>query len=325
MTIGQIIKKIPLFKECGQYNILLWQCPSFLFFILGALNIAAMLSTYFISTKFTEEPEITALITVLVSLVIFIIGTVVVQGFDKLLQANKMKTEFIRIASHQLRTPLSSLRWANDLLMEGGIGKPTEEQAEYLEIIRDSNKRMLKLINDLLDVTKIEMGNLGMDLKSVDLKEIIQEVIKGLGPLLKATNVGLNLKIEENLPLALSDPEKIRMVFSNLIDNSIKYSPGKSSIDVAAKTEKDYILVSVKDQGVGIPKAQQKNIFQKFFRSDNVMKHETVGSGLGLFIVKAIIESNHGSIWFESEENKGTVFYFKIPIADKFKTVNKSS
>lgn len=166
MTIEQAIKKIPLFKECGQFNISLWQCPSFLFLILGVINISAMISTYFISTKFTEEPEITALITILVSLIIFIIGAVIVQGFDKLLEANKMKTEFIRIASHQLRTPLSSLRWANDLLMEGGIGKPTEEQVEYLEIIRESNQRMLKLINDLLDVTKIEMGNLVMDFET---------------------------------------------------------------------------------------------------------------------------------------------------------------
>lgn len=112
-------------------------------------------------------------------------------------------------------------------------------------------------------------------------------------------------------------PEKIRMVLANLIDNSIKYSRGRGSVDVIIKKEGDYILTSVKDEGVGIPKAQQKNIFQKFFRSDNVMKHETVGSGLGLFIVKAIIDSNQGSIWFSSEENKGTTFYFKIPVVNK--------
>jgi signal transduction histidine kinase len=315
MNGGEIIGKYLFFRECKEYNISLWQCPSFLFFVLGLLNIAAMLSTYMISTRFTEEPQITALLTILVSLIIFIIGSVIVQGFDKLLQANKMKTEFIRIASHQLRTPLSSLRWANDLLMQGGIVKPTHEQAEYLAIIKDSNQRMLKLINDLLDVTKIEMGNLPLELKPVDIKKIVQDVFADLGIMARAKNVTLNSNIPDNLPPALSDWEKCKMVFSNLIDNSIKYSKGKGTINIFAQQAGDFIQVSVSDQGVGIPRAQQKNIFQKFFRSDNAMKHETVGTGLGLFIVKAIVEANKGQIWFESEEDKGTTFHFKLPIA----------
>ncbi len=314
MNGTKIIGKIPFFKECDQYNISLWQCPSFLFFILGLLIIGAMISTYLISTRLTEEPEITALITILVSLIIFIIGTVIVQGFDKLLQANKMKTEFIRIASHQLRTPLSSLRWANDLLMHG-IVKPTQEQTEYLEIIKYSNQRMLKLINDLLDVTKIEMGNLPMELKQVDIKNIAEEAVSDLSPLAKANNVVLNLKIEDGLPLVLSDQEKCKMVFVNLIDNAIKYSNGRGNVNIAVEQRDDFIRVSVQDEGVGIPKAQQKNIFQKFFRSDNVMKHQTVGTGLGLFIIKAIIDANKGKIWFDSEEDEGTTFYFEIPIA----------
>jgi signal transduction histidine kinase len=309
------IKKFLLFGECRENSISLWQCPSFLFFILGLVNIGAMISTYFISTRLTDEPEITALITILVSLFIFIIGSVIVQGFDKLLQANKMKTEFIRIASHQLRTPLSSLRWANDLLMQGGITKPTREQSEYLEIIKESNLRMLKLINDLLDVTKIEMGNLPMELEPVDIKKIAEEVVAGLSPMAKAKNVSLNLKIEDALASVLSDPEKCKMIFTNLIDNSVKYSKGRGNVDVSARQSGDFIDVSVSDQGVGIPRAQQKNIFQKFFRSDNAMKHETVGTGLGLFIVKAIVDANKGQIWFESEEDKGSTFYFKIPIA----------
>jgi len=315
MKIEESIKKILLFRDCGQYNISLWQCPSFLFFILGVFNIGAMLTTYYISTRLTDEPEVTALITIFISLIIFIIGTTIVQGFEKLLQANKMKTEFIRIASHQLRTPLSSLRWANDLLMEGDIGKPTEEQVEYLEIIKDSNLRMLRLINDLLDVTKIEMGNLTIDLKPLNIKQTAEEVIKALEPLAKANNVVVKLQAEENLPPVLSDPEKCKMVFSNLIDNAIKYSKGRGEVNVGLEKKDSFIQVFIKDQGVGIPKAQQRNIFQKFFRSDNVMKHQTVGSGLGLFIVKAILDANHGGIWFTSEEDKGTAFYFKLPIA----------
>ncbi|MFH0852271.1 MAG: HAMP domain-containing sensor histidine kinase [bacterium] len=315
MPFVRFLKKY-IFRECERYNIGLWESPSFLFFVIGLMNVIAMFGTYIISSRLTDEPEITALITIIVSVIIFIIGATIVQGFDRLLEASKMKTEFIRIASHQLRTPLSSLRWANDLLMSGGsIGKPTEEQVEYLGIIKESNQRMLKLINDLLDVTKIEMGNMAIETKPVNLKEVAEAAVKDLSSLAKANNINLVLKAEENLPPALSDIEKSKMVFSNLIDNAIKYSKGRGEVAVSMAKNGNCIQVSVRDEGVGIPKAQQKNIFQKFFRSDNVMKHQTVGSGLGLFIVKAIIDAHKGSIWFESEENKGSVFHFKIPIA----------
>ncbi len=315
MGIKKICSHLPFFRECFEYNLSLWQCPSFLFFILGLVNIVAMVGTYFVSNYFTDTPEITALITILVALIIFIIGATVVHGFDRLLETNKMKTEFIRIASHQLRTPLSSLRWANDLLMNGGITKPNEEQMEYLEIIKEGNQRMLKLINDLLDVTKIEMGNLTIAFKPVDLKSIAEQTVKDLAPLAKANNVGIKFSAEENLPFVLSDPEKCQMVFSNLIENAVKYSKGRGEVEISMRREGDSILTDIKDQGVGIPKTQQKNIFQKFFRSDNVMKHQTVGSGLGLFIVKAIVDANKGKIWFKSEENIGSTFYFKLPIA----------
>jgi len=311
------LKKLPFFKECFQYSVPLFQCPSFLFLILGILNIAAMLSTYFIATRFSDEPEVSALITISVSLVIFVIGSVVVNSFDKLAQANKMKTEFVRIASHQLRSPLTSLRWAVDQLMEGVVGRPTEEQIEYLKIISESNQRMLKLINDLLDVSKIEMGSFMFKFEPVDLEKVAKEVIEGLAPFAKANNILLNLVFDPQLPPVHSDQERIRMVFSNLIDNAIKYNLGKGQVDVGAKLKDKNIQVFVKDNGVGIPKEQQKNIFQKFFRSDNAMKHQTIGTGLGLFIVKAIVEANKGKIWFESEENKGTTFLFEIPIAKK--------
>lgn len=305
-----------VFKECRQYNISLWQCPSFLFFVLGMVNIGAMISTYFISNYFTEEPEMTALLTIIVSAAILVIGSAIVHGFDRLLEANKMKTEFIRIASHQLRTPLSALRWANDLLMGGvTVTKPTAEQEEYLEIIKNSNQRMLKLVNDLLDVTKIEMGNLKIVLKPLDLKKIIEDVALELFPLAKASNLSLKFNIHESLPLVFSDADKIRMVVLNLIDNAIKYTKGGGTVSVTAEGKGSFVEVAIKDTGVGIPKDQRKNIFQKFFRSDNAMKHQTVGSGLGLFIVKAIIDSNQGRIWFESEEDKGSSFYFRIPTA----------
>jgi signal transduction histidine kinase len=303
-----------IFKECVQYNISLWQCPSFLFLILGLFNVAAMISTYFVSNFYTDQPEITALLTIAVSLIILVIGSTVVRGFDRLLETNKMKTEFIRIASHQLRTPLSSLRWSLDILMKSD-NQPSEEQLEYLNIIKESNVRMLKLINDLLDCTKIEMGNWPLSTKPLDLKIAVKEVASELAPLARASNVEVVLKLEDELPPVFSDPDKLKIVITNLLDNAIKYTLGGGMVEVKAEKKGFFIQVSIKDAGVGIPADQQKNIFQKFFRSDNAIRHQTVGTGLGLFIVKAIVEANKGQIWFESKEGSGSTFYFKIPIA----------
>lgn len=310
----KINKKLTFFKECSQYNISLWQCPSFLFFILGGLNIAAMISTYFISNFYTDEPEVTALLTIIVSAVLLVIGSTIVRGFDRLLETNKMKTEFIRIASHQLRTPLSSLRWSLDLLMRRD-SNPSEEQMEYLNIIKESNVRMLKLINDLLDVTKIEMGNIGLNIKPLDAGLLLSTVLKELEPLAKASNIHLESDLSGELPPIFADIDKIKIAFSNVIENAIKYTSGGGKVVVNAARNGDFIEISVKDNGVGIPANQQKNIFQKFFRSDNAIKHQTVGSGLGLFIVKAIMDAHHGRIWFKSEEGKGSTFYLRIPIA----------
>ncbi|MDD5589986.1 MAG: HAMP domain-containing sensor histidine kinase [Candidatus Portnoybacteria bacterium] len=312
----QTKKGFGLFKECRQYNISLWQCPSFLFFILGALNIGAMVSTYFISTYYTDEPEITALLTIIVSLLILIIGTTVVQGFDRLLETSRMKTEFVRIVSHQLRTPLSSLRWSLDVLMRED-SNASEEQMEYLNIIKENNARMLKLINDLLDVTRIEMGSMGLEIKPSDLKKIIAEVVHELAPLAKASNILFENGYEKDLPPVFVDPEKIKIAITNLVENAVKYTLGGGKVKICAEKENKNILISVSDNGVGIPFYQQKNIFNKFFRSDNVIRHQTVGTGLGLFIVKAIVEAHRGRVWFKSQEGKGSTFYFRIPIDNK--------
>jgi signal transduction histidine kinase len=298
MKTNQLLEKLHLFRDCREYNLGLWECPGFIFLIIGLVNIAAMVSTYFIANRYTEEPEFVAIIVIIVTAVIFIIGHTITQGFDKLAQANKMKTEFVSIASHQLRTPLSAMRWTLNLLNDSKPANPAELQASYLALIKESNDRMIRLVNDLLDVSRIEMGKI---------------IIAGFQPLATASNIEITLEANETLPNALVDPEKISLVIQNLIDNALKYTKGKGSINISAQDDGSNVRVAVKDSGVGIPVSQQKHIFQKFFRSDNAMKHQTVGTGLGLFIAKAIVEESNGKIWFESKEGQGTTFYFTLP------------
>ena len=130
----------------------------------------------------------------------------------------------------------------------------------------------------------------------------------------QANNVSLRLESPEVLPQAYVDPDKIFLVFQNLIDNAIKYIKGQGEVKVILREENNFIKVAISDTGVGIPQSQQKYIFKKFFRSDNIMKYQTIGTGLGLFIAKAAIKQNNGQIWFESKEGKRTTFYFTLPI-----------
>jgi len=317
MKTVNLFAKLHIFKDCSEYNLGLWECPGFIFLVLGLVNAIAMISTYFIANRFTDQPEFVALIVIIVTAIIFVISHTVTQGFDRLAQANKMKTEFVSIASHQLRTPLSAVRWTLNLISDTphpGSGVQPPIPTNYLELIKESNERMIKLVNDLLDVSRIEMGKIIIRPLQVNLYILIQKIIANFTPLARASNIDISLEAQETLPNVFADPEKISLVIQNLIDNAVKYIKGRGSIKISVQPINNSVRVSVKDTGVGIPANQQKHIFQKFFRSDNIMKHQTVGTGLGLFIAKAVIEENGGKIWFESKEGQGTTFYFTLPI-----------
>lgn len=291
----------------------LWQCPSFVFFVIGVVNMIIMAGTYLLANHYMP-PEYVAFIVVGVTIFIFIIGHFITEGFSKLAQANKMKTEFVSIASHQLRTPLAGVRWSLNLLESGHLGGFSEEQKKYLILVKEGNERMIRLVNDLLDVSRIEMGRVLLVPRQTNLYILVEKTIKNFAPLCQASNTQIILDADDTLPNVYSDPDKLYMVIQNLIDNAIKYSKGKGEVKITMKREGGFIETSVKDSGVGIPIKQQKFIFQKFFRSDNIMKYQTAGTGLGLFIAKSIIEQSKGEIWFESEEGEGTTFYFTLPI-----------
>ena len=307
-----MLQKLNLFKECTDYNLSIWQCPSFIFFILGVVNIMTMLGTYLIANRYTDQPEITALIVIVVSVIIFILSHAVTDGFDKLAQANKMKTEFVSIASHQLRTPLSSMRWSLNLIKDGKCSQA--DNAAFIGLIQEETDRMIRLGNDLLDVSRIEMGKNTFIPRQTNIYVLVQKIVNNSSLYAQANNITLQLEAPATLPNVYTDPDKISLVIQNLMDNAIKYTKGKGEVKISLAEEKKFIKMTIRDTGVGIPKNQQKHIFQKFFRSDNIMKHQTIGTGLGLFIAKAVIEQSNGRVWFESEEGKGTTFYFTLPI-----------
>ena len=247
------------------------------------------------------------------------IGTLVIlRNITREKTVERLKTEFVSISAHQLRTPLSAVKWTLKMILDGDLGKISEEQHEFLLKTYKSNERMIRLVNDLLNVTRIEEGRFLYNVKSQNIIKIAQEVINSCSVLAKRKKIALKFQEPKSkIPKVKIDTEKINIVIQNLIDNAIRYTKNNGKINISVKYLKDQknILVSVKDTGIGIPKNQEKRIFKRFFRGVEAIKMETMGTGLGLFIAKNIVEAHGGKIWFESVENKGTTFYFTIPIA----------
>lgn len=227
----------------------------------------------------------------------------------------RMKTEFVSIAAHQLRTPLSAIKWTLRMLLDGDLGKITEEQGDFIKKTYGSNERMITLINALLNVTRIEEGRFLYKPIPTQIQNIIQFIINSYKEQIKKKKIALTFKkSKKELPQVVVDVEKIKLAIQNLLDNSIKYTPAGGKITISISSNKKKIEISIKDTGIGVPKDQQKRVFTRFFRAANAIKIESEGTGLGLFIAKNIINAHKGEIWFKSEENKGSTFYFTLPL-----------
>jgi len=320
MFLKKILKVFDITADCRRYGLGFWQCPNSLFLIMGGIIIIAMILTYWIGIQFVE-PEVIIGIVSSVTIVLLIIGHSLVGSFARIAEASKMKSEFVSIVSHQLRTPLSALKWSTNLLSGKRIGELNKKQEEYMNIINDSITKMIELVNDLLNVNRIEQGRLAMQMESFSIEDLIQNTIKGLQILAKMKNIKLVFKNHKNLPKVFADKKKIGMVIQNLIDNAIKYSKKQDGlVEVSAninKQDSKMIKIIVKDNGIGIPQIVQKRIFSKFFRGDNLVKQKVEGTGLGLFIAKGVVIICGGQIGFKSKENQGSTFWFTLPINSK--------
>lgn len=239
----------------------------------------------------------------------------IVQDITVRKEIDKAKTEFVSLASHQLRTPLSAINWYAEMLLSGDAGELAPEQRGYVEEIYGGSTRMVDLINALLNVSRIELGTFSVETQMTDIVKLLRSVLDETKPLSDAKRLGMVHEFT-NDPLELKvDPKLLRMIFQNFISNAIKYTPEEGTVTVRLYIEDEECVFAVTDTGIGIPEAQQDHIFQKLFRADNAKAGDTEGTGLGLYIVKKVIDHSGGRTWFESEQDKGATFYATIPLS----------
>jgi len=314
-----IIKRLNVIAECRAAHLSLWSCPPFLFVIMGLVNVVAMIASYLLASRYVEEPELAALVVIVVAFLIFIIGNSIIQGFSKMAEASRIKTEFIAIVSHQLRSPLSVFKWTigamnSKLPREKTPSAINGSIREYLQTLGENSERMIQLVNMLLEVSRIEGGRLVLRREPVRLDAIIEGIVRSFANYARASNVTIEYSSPRELPPVRGDRERIKMVVENLIDNAVRYSRGGSGHVVVTTTlTGDSIELKVQDSGMGIAEDDKRFVFQKFFRSKEASRRESSGSGLGLYIVSSIVKNLGGKAGFKSEEGRGSTFWIRLP------------
>lgn len=231
---------------------------------------------------------------------------------QELERLNKIKSEFVSTVSHELRTPLTSIHGYSSLMLSGDTGPVTEEQKEFLGIVSGETQRLTRLINDLLDISKIESRRMKLVFDNFNLFQFMEEYKREIKNLVSQKNIALLVEVPKNISDIKADADKIRQILNNLIGNAIKFSGKGMAIGVKVKELKDHIQIDVSDHGPGISKKDSNHIFEKFYRVDNSMTRATGGTGLGLAITKHLVEAHRGKIWLRSKVGKGTTFSFTL-------------
>lgn len=237
---------------------------------------------------------------------------------------SRLKDEFVSLAAHQLRTPPSIVSWYTETLLTGDLGPINEKQKEYLDEIYNANKRTVQLVNDFLTISRIELGTFSITREPVDIQKLTETILKEFAPKILVKRMVVETSFAPDIPIISADPKVIRIVLDNLVSNALKYTRTGGTIRIMVTPQPlpdeaggPSITITVADNGYGIPQDQQKKIFTKLFRANDVRTTETEGMGLGLYLVKGVIEQSGGTITFTSQENQGTTFTVTFPVEMK--------
>jgi PAS domain S-box-containing protein len=234
-------------------------------------------------------------------------------------EVDRLKSEFVATVSHELRTPMTPIKGYVEFLLMGGAGELNEQQVQFLDIIKSNIDRLSTLVNDLLDVSRIEAGKVALSFQPIDIMDLLEEVTKNFLQQAEEDDersVDFEINTPKDLPSVYGDVDRVRQILSNLLDNAYKYSPPGSKITINLAKSDSEIQVDIRDEGIGIFPDEQERIFERFYRGENHLVMATAGTGLGLSIVKELVEMHNGRIWVTSSgvPDEGSTFSFTLPI-----------
>jgi len=247
------------------------------------------------------------------------LGTVsIFRDITHQVEVDRLKSEFVAIVSHELRTPMTSIKGYVDILLMGAAGALNEQQEGYLQIVKDNAERLNILVNDLLDVSRIEAGKVELSIHPLEIRSIVEEVVSDL--IRESEEAGkpmsINIDLAGDIPRVPGDEERVRQILNNLVSNAYLYTPAEGQISIRGEVQNDCIQLSVQDNGIGILPQDQNRVFERFYRGENPLVLASSGTGLGLSIVQQLIAMHHGRLWFESSgiPGEGSAFFFTLPL-----------
>ncbi|GAB4531856.1 MAG: hypothetical protein Fur0018_20080 [Anaerolineales bacterium] len=247
------------------------------------------------------------------------LGTVsIFRDITHQVEVDRLKSEFVANVSHELRTPMTSIKGYVDIMLMGAAGKLTENQTNFLQVVRSNTERMIALVNDLLNISQMESGHIELALEKVDVAHLVSQAVENVRALSEKEGRQMTFTIElpQDLPAVLADSERLEQIIGNLVDNAYHYTPAGGNIWVNAHTDGDFLQVDVRDNGIGIAPENQSRVFERFYRGEDVLVIETAGTGLGLSIVQNLVKMHGGKIWVQSDgvPGAGSTFSFTIPL-----------
>lgn len=240
----------------------------------------------------------------------------VFRDITKEAEIDRMKSEFLSMAAHELRAPMTSIKGYSDMLLLGLAGEYDERQKQFLHTIKANVDRVLEMVNEFSEISRLETGTLRLDIKPLHLDKLVSEVVVSLRPEIEAKKVNLTVNVPPDLPEVWGDRTRIIQVLTNLVTNAYKYTPKEGQITITVQWVDDSVQVDVADTGIGIAPQDQEKLFTRFFRADHPEVRRVAGTGLGLSIAKSIVEMHGGRIWVESQLGEGSTFSFTLPLAD---------
>ncbi len=314
MVMDLSFSSLNVLEQCRRYKVSLWTCAPFLFVVMGVINIVGMITTAVVAQRFSDDPAVVVISVSIMTAFLFVVGNAVVSSFQRLADASRMKSEFVSVVSHQLRSPLSAIKWQLEII-QNQLQNVVSPAVPTINTIQRQNERMIALVNDLLEVNRIEDDRIIMRPVDIVLDEFVGQIVAGYQPMAAQTQVKLSYVASATGLHVFADEGKLRWIVENLLDNALRYTKAGGSVDVRVLSEKGSARAEVADTGVGIPLIDQSMIFSKFFRADNALRLRAEGTGLGLFLVKSLVRAMQGKVGFASLEGKGSTFWFSLPIS----------